>query len=160
MARLLLLLAVVLLPVVLVNATIKGTPFHIHGHVYCDTCQCGFETSATYYIPGATVRIVCKQRENMETTYTMDGVTDSTGSFNIKVEDDKGDQICYTKLVSSPVADCKTPDLGRDRSQIILTRSNGAISNLHYSNALGFRKEKPLAGCSELLKKYLPYDEA
>lgn len=50
MARLFLLFALVaLLPVELVNA---GDPFHIRGRVYCDTCRCGFETSATTYIQG------------------------------------------------------------------------------------------------------------
>ncbi|KAL5751513.1 hypothetical protein ACOSP7_021722 [Xanthoceras sorbifolium] len=160
MARLLLLFAVFLLPVLVNAGNIKGNPFHIRGRVYCDTCKCGFETSASYYIHGAKVRIECQKRENLQTTYTIDGVTDETGTFNIKVEDDKGDQICYTELVSSPVADCKTPDGGRYRSQIILTRSNGAISDLHYSNALGYLKDKPLAGCTELLNTYFPYDQA
>ncbi|KAL9459108.1 hypothetical protein AB3S75_002488 [Citrus x aurantiifolia] len=151
MARLFLLVALVaLLPVELVNA---GDPFHIRGRVYCDTCRCGFETSATTYIQGARVRIECKDRNSLNLKYSVDGETDSTGTYNIHVDGDHQDQICYVKLISSPLADCKTADPGRARSQVILTRSNGAVSNLHFANALGFLKNRPLAFCPELLKK-------
>ncbi|KAH9669984.1 protein DOWNSTREAM OF FLC [Citrus sinensis] len=106
MARLLLLFALVaLLLVELVNA---GDPFHIRGRVYCDTCRCGFETSATTYIQGARVRIECKDRNSLNLKYSVDGDTDSTGTYNIHVDGDHQDQICYVKLISSSLADCKT----------------------------------------------------
>ncbi|KAJ4715683.1 Pollen-specific protein [Melia azedarach] len=158
MAKLLLFFALALLPAaVVVNA--HGNPFHIRGRVYCDTCRCGFETRATTYISGATVRIECKDRNSLLLKYSIDGTTDSTGTYNILVEDDHQDQICYAKLLSSPLPDCRTADPGRERSQVILTRSNGAVSNLHYANALGFLKDQPLALCTQLLKQYLPQDE-
>lgn len=47
----LVLLALCVLPA-LVSAKIVGKPFHVQGRVYCDTCRCGFETSATTYIAG------------------------------------------------------------------------------------------------------------
>lgn len=50
-SRVLLLFALCVLPG-LVSARTLGNPFHIQGRVYCDTCRCGFETTATTYIPG------------------------------------------------------------------------------------------------------------
>lgn len=110
-------------------------------------------------LSGARVRIECKDRNSLNLKYSIDGVTDSTGTYNIHVDGDHEDQICYAKLIGSPLANCKTADPGRARSQVILTRSNGAISYLHFANALGFLKDQPLAFCPELLKKYLPQNE-
>ncbi|KAL9462012.1 hypothetical protein AB3S75_000077 [Citrus x aurantiifolia] len=110
-------------------------------------------------LSGAHVRIECKDRNNLNLKYSVDGETNSTGTFNIHVDGDHQDQICYVKLLTSPLADCKTADPGRASSQVILTRSNGAVSNLHFTNALGFLKNQPLAFYPELLKKYLPQNE-
>ena len=89
----------------------------------------------------------------------MEGVTDSTGAYKIKVMGDQADRICHVVLVDSPLADCKNVDPVRNRAEIILTRSNGAISDLHYANSLGFVKDKALPGCAELVKKILESDE-
>ncbi|KAJ0040014.1 hypothetical protein Pint_26631 [Pistacia integerrima] len=156
MARLLVLFAVVLVPV-LVNG--QKAPFTVRGRVYCDTCRCGFETSASTYIHGAKVRIECKDRDTLQLKYSKEGETDSKGTYNIQVEDDHLDQICYAKLVSSPMASCKTPGPGRDHSQVILTRSNGAVSNLHYANALGFLRNQALSECAQFLKQYQLQDD-
>jgi hypothetical protein len=89
----------------------------------------------------------------------MEGVTDSTGAYKIKVVGDQADRICHVVLVDSPVADCKTVHPVRNRAEVILTRSNGAISDLHYANSLGFVKDEALPGCAELVKKLLESDE-
>uniref|UniRef100_A0A6N2LXH6 Pollen-specific protein C13 n=1 Tax=Salix viminalis TaxID=40686 RepID=A0A6N2LXH6_SALVM len=156
MARLLL-FALCVLPSV-VSAWSMGNPFHVQGRVYCDTCQCGFETIKTAYIPGATVRIECRDRTDLQLRYSLEGVTDSNGAYKIKVVGDQADRICQVVLVDSPLADCKSVDPVRNRAEIILTRSNGAISDLHYANSLGFVKDKALPGCAELVKKLLESD--
>ncbi|KAF2293072.1 hypothetical protein GH714_036066 [Hevea brasiliensis] len=143
----------------LVSARIVGRPFYIHGRVYCDTCRCGFETNKTTYIPGARVRIECEDRTTSQLRYSVEGVTDSTGTYKIKVEDDHQDQLCYATLVSSPLASCKTADRGRSRAEVILTRNNGAISDLHFANSLGYLRDEPLSGCAELVRQLLESDE-
>ncbi|XP_008245042.1 PREDICTED: protein DOWNSTREAM OF FLC-like [Prunus mume] len=157
-SRVLLLFALCVLPG-LVSARTLGNPFHIQGRVYCDTCRCGFETTATTYIPGATVRIECKYRNTLQLAYSVEGETDTTGTYNILVEDDHEDQICESVLVSSPVNDCKSADPGRNRANVVVTRYNGVVKDKHYANNMGFFKDQPLAGCEELLKQYLNYDQ-
>ncbi|XP_007048005.2 PREDICTED: protein DOWNSTREAM OF FLC [Theobroma cacao] len=153
--KLFLLLALCVLPV-LVNA--RREPFRIVGKVYCDGCRAGFETSKCSYIPGATVEIKCYDRTTLSLKFSVEAVTDSTGTYDILVEDDHQDQICYATLVSSPIPSCRNADPRRNKATVILTRSNGVISNLHYANAMGFLQDEPEAGCQELLQKLLEDD--
>ncbi|XVF58941.1 hypothetical protein PTKIN_Ptkin07bG0106800 [Pterospermum kingtungense] len=155
-AKLFLLLSICLLPMI-VNAQRK--PFQIIGKVYCDACRAGFETSKCSYIPGARVEIKCYDRNTLRLKYRIGAVTDSTGTYNILVEDDHQDQLCNVYLVSSPVPRCQTKDPRRKKASVILTGGNGASSTLHYANAMGFFQDKPAAGCEELLKKLLQDDE-
>lgn len=92
----------------------------------------------------------------MDIVFYTEGVTDSTGTYNIMVEHDHHDHICRCLLVSSPLEWCNTPDPGRDRSSIVLTHNNnGVVNHLHYANAMGYLKDKPLPQCQALLKYYL-----
>ncbi|XP_058010278.1 protein DOWNSTREAM OF FLC isoform X1 [Hevea brasiliensis] len=121
------------------------------------------EKSATFTtlktVSGARVRIECEDRTTSQLRYSVEGVTDSTGTYKIKVEDDHQDQLCYATLVSSPLASCKTADRGRSRAEVILTRNNGAISDLHFANSLGYLRDEPLSGCAELVRQLLESDE-
>ncbi|KAL4379836.1 hypothetical protein GQ457_02G009430 [Hibiscus cannabinus] len=150
--KLFLLFAVCVLPVI-VNA--NRQPFRIVGKVYCDACRAGFETTKCSYIHGARVKIECKERKTMRLKYSVGAVTDETGTYNIPVEDDHQDQICYVRLVSSPIKSCAVPDTRRNTATVILTRSNGAVSNIHPANTMGFLQDKPTAGCQELLLSLL-----
>ncbi|EEF29251.1 protein DOWNSTREAM OF FLC [Ricinus communis] len=143
----------------LVSARLVGRPFHIKGRVYCDTCRCGFETKKTTYIPGARVRIECEDRTTLRLKYSVEGETDETGTYNILVEDDHQDQICYAALVSSPWPSCNTADPGRSRAHVVVTRNNGAISDLHFANSMGFLRNQAMSGCTELVKQLLQSDE-
>lgn len=82
-------------------------------------------------------------------------MTDSSGTYNILVQGDQEDRLCHAVLVSSPVADCKSADPGRNRAEVVLTRNNGAISDLHFANSMGFVKDQALPGCAELVKQLL-----
>ncbi|XP_038999867.1 protein DOWNSTREAM OF FLC-like [Hibiscus syriacus] len=154
--KLFLLIAVCVLPVI-VNA--NRQPFRIVGKVYCDACRAGFETVKCSYIPGARVKIECKDRKTLSLKYSDEAEADATGTYNILVEDDHQDQICYVTLVSSPIKSCAVPDTRRNRATVILTRSNGAVSNIHSSNAMGFLQDTPAAGCQELLHSLQHDDE-
>ncbi|XP_031486107.1 pollen-specific protein C13-like [Nymphaea colorata] len=128
--------------------------FIVQGRVYCDTCRFGFETKASTYIPGAKVRVECKDRTTGQMTYSIEGITDETGTYKIPVEEDRPDEICEAILVSSPISDCKEFESGRERARILLTKDNGISNHVRFANSLGFIKDKPLPGCSELLKQY------
>ncbi|KAF6154081.1 hypothetical protein GIB67_031342 [Kingdonia uniflora] len=153
-AKVLILLAMCMLPA-LVSATrpVKN-PFVVCGKVYCDTCRAGFETSVSAYIPGATVKVECKDRDTLRLVYSNEAVTDSTGAYEVHVAEDHEDQLCESILVSSPQADCASIEPGRDRARVILTDNNGISSNYRYANTMGFIKDHPLSGCTEVLKQY------
>lgn len=92
----------------------------------------------------------------MDVVFYTEGVTDSTGTYDIMVENDHHDNICRCLLVKSPLPWCNQPDPGRDRSSIVLTHyNNGVVNHLHYANAMGYLKDEPLAQCHDLLKYYL-----
>jgi hypothetical protein len=92
----------------------------------------------------------------MNQVFYTEGVTDSTGTYNIIVENDHHDHICKTVLVKSPIAWCNTPDPGRNRSSIVLSHyKNGVLNHLHYANSMGYLKDEPLPQCHKLLKYYL-----
>lgn len=52
MARVLILLALCVLPALVTAARPARNPYLVHGRVYCDPCRAGFETSASSYIEG------------------------------------------------------------------------------------------------------------
>lgn len=52
MARTMLILALCVLPALVSASRPMAKPFVLEGHVYCDTCRAGYETSATTPIAG------------------------------------------------------------------------------------------------------------
>ncbi|KAL3592345.1 hypothetical protein D5086_010985 [Populus alba] len=159
MARVLLLLALCVLPALVRAARPARNPFVVQGSVYCDTCLAGFETSKTTHIAGAKVRLECKDRKTQDLVYSKEGTTDSTGKYTITVDEDHEDQICDCMLVSSPRKDCRSPSAGRDRARVILTNDNGLVSTTRYANAMGFMAAQPMSGCTELLRLYQEYED-
>ncbi|XP_023001897.1 pollen-specific protein C13-like [Cucurbita maxima] len=154
MARFVVLFALCVLPALIAATRPVRTPFVVRGKVYCDTCLAGFETSATTYIPGAKVKIECKNRNTMELLYSQEATTDSTGSYSLLVNEDHEDQVCDALLISSPEKECSAVSEGRDRARVILTRYNGIASNDRYVNAMGFARNEALSGCNQVLSQY------
>ncbi|GJR22696.1 hypothetical protein Tco_0971223 [Tanacetum coccineum] len=99
----------------------------IRGRFTVEYSRAGFETSATTYIPRATVRVECKDKDQ-KIIYTKDGTTDATGTYHILINEDHREETCDVALVSSPLDDCKTADPGRDRARVALTSYNGIDS--------------------------------
>ncbi|XXG70667.1 hypothetical protein AAC387_Pa07g0099 [Persea americana] len=128
--------------------------FIVQGRVYCDTCRAGFETNVTKYIEGAKVKVVCRNDTTGEMTYSGNGVTDSSGTYNLEVDNDHEEEICQVELVESPLKDCKEVREGMNRARVVLTNNMGIVSNIRYPNSLGFFKSTPLPGCHELLDSY------
>uniref|UniRef100_A0A2P2NGA8 Pollen-specific protein C13 n=1 Tax=Rhizophora mucronata TaxID=61149 RepID=A0A2P2NGA8_RHIMU len=158
MARLLLVLALCLLPAIVSAARPERNPFVVQGRVYCDTCRAGFETTKTVHIAGAKVRVECRDRKSMDLVYSKEGSTDSRGSYSIFVNEDHEDQLCDAVLVSSPRKDCSTPSEGREHARVVLTHSNGIASGSRYANAMGFMKDEAEPGCTEILQQYQAYE--
>lgn len=159
MARILLaLLAVCVVPAI-VGARFVTEPFHLEGCVYCDTCRCGYETDASEYMPDAIVRVECFNKDSGKVTYSKEAVTDKNGRYTVKVETDRGEDVCDAMLVKSSNPECGSPNAGRDRARVILTRNNGMISNKRYANNMGFLRNTPLSNCAQILQKYQESEE-
>lgn len=94
----------------------------------------------------------------MELLYSKEGKTDSTGSYEISVNEDHEDQVCDALLVSSSQSDCATIAPGRERTRVILTKNNGLASDNRFANAMGFTRKEPAAGCADVLKQYQEFD--
>ncbi|PHU00734.1 hypothetical protein BC332_30521 [Capsicum chinense] len=154
MARLVAFFALCLLSVSLATATSLGNPFLVKGKTYCDNCRCGFETPATKYLAGSKVKVECRSRVSNKITYTVNGVTNSQGEYNILVNRDCGDDVCDVVLVESSDKKCGIPNAGRDRARVILTRNNGMVSDVRYANSMGFLSNEPLSACTQILQQY------
>nr|CAD1836681.1 unnamed protein product [Ananas comosus var. bracteatus] len=133
--------------------------FVVEGHVYCDTCRAGFETSATEYIEGAKVRLECKHFATGAVEHAVEGVTDKTGTYKIALTDNHEEEICEVVLVDSPLAGCSEVTAGRERARVLLAQDSGIATNVRYANSLGFLKDHPLPVCGTLLQQYALGDD-
>ncbi|KAI4321396.1 hypothetical protein MLD38_034780 [Melastoma candidum] len=158
MARFVAVLLLLVLPAVALAARPARQPMLLQGKVYCDNCRAGFETPLSTYIPGAKVRVECKDTKTMQLLYSQETTTDSTGSYKMVVSEDHQDQTCDALLVSSPDRACSTPAAGRDRARVILTRNNGMASDNRYANAMGFMKTEAVDGCAKVLQMYQDFE--
>lgn len=101
------------------------------------------------------MRVECKDRNSLQKVMSVEGVTDSSGTYNIEIQNDREDEICESVLISSPVGDCKTHDKGRSRASVVLTRSqNAVLTPIHYANSMGCLQDVALPVCQQLLKYY------
>ncbi|XP_051117922.1 pollen allergen Sal k 5.0101-like [Andrographis paniculata] len=148
------LFALCVAPSIVTAKSKEDSPLLLKGRVYCDTCRCGYETSASTPLPRAVVGVECRSRKSSEVTFRKEVVTDSTGHYQIFVHGDRGDDMCDALLVKSSDPECSTPNAGRDRARVILTRNNGMNSNTRFANAMGFLKNTALDSCQQILQQY------
>ncbi|KAG0485159.1 hypothetical protein HPP92_009238 [Vanilla planifolia] len=147
-------LVAVFLPETILGArTAPPVRFTVHGRVFCDTCRAGFETPATTYIEGAKIRVECRGTNGVKLC-SYDGMTDSSGTYNVLVADEHEHEICEVSLVSSPDQSCNAVVPGREKARVFLSHNNGISSDTRFANNLGFQKDTPLALCSDLMKMY------
>lgn len=100
----------------------------------------------------------CRERDSLQVTYSKKGMTDSTGSYTILVDEDHANEMCDVKVVSSPQMDCREAAPGRDQARVILTRNNGLASDERAVNTVGFMKTEAASGCAEILRQYQEFD--
>ncbi|CAJ2644346.1 major pollen allergen Lol p 11-like [Trifolium pratense] len=158
-SRVALLMFLCVLPAMVSAIRPAKNPFCLKGHVVCDPCRAGYETSAVTHIAGAEVLLECKKRVGAEVVFTTKAETDSTGEYTIYVNEDHKDQVCDVKLVSSPQNSCNEVVPGRDQARVILTGYNGIASNDRYANAMLFRANEVASGCAEILKQMQELEE-
>ncbi|KAK8479107.1 hypothetical protein V6N13_054130 [Hibiscus sabdariffa] len=159
MAKVLLFVALCVLPALVSATRMVKNPLMVQGSVYCDPCRAGFETPKSRSLSDAKVKIVCSNRKTGEVVYEREGKTDKDGKYQIPVAEDHLDQICDAVLVKSSHPDCFTMTPGRERTRVILTNYNGIASTTRYANAMGFMTEAPEAGCTEMMKMYQTDEE-
>ncbi|GMI90592.1 hypothetical protein like AT4G08685 [Hibiscus trionum] len=159
MAKMLLFVALCLVPSLVSATRMVKNPLMVQGQVYCDRCRAGFETPKTTNMAGAKVKVVCSDRKTGEVVYEREGYTDSTGQYKIRVSEDHLDEICDAVLVKSSQPECAQMTPGRERARVILTNFNGIASNTRFANAMGFMADEAEAGCAEVLKLYQEEDE-
>ncbi|VVA95690.1 unnamed protein product [Arabis nemorensis] len=158
MAKLVILMVLCILPAIAMAARrprIGKNTLVVQGRTYCETCKFGFETvESSYFISGATVKLVCKNRKTMEEVYTDEAVSDRNGNYKFIVHEDHKDEMCDVMLVKSSDKSCSKITKGREMSRVILNHYNGIASQIRYANNMGFEKEVSDVFCSELIKKY------
>ncbi|XP_022892128.1 major pollen allergen Ole e 1-like [Olea europaea var. sylvestris] len=127
--------------------------FHIQGQVYCDTCRAGFITELSEFIPGASVRLQCKDKENGDVTFTEIGYTRAEGLYSMLVERDHKNKFCEITLISSGRKDCNeipTEGWAKPSLKFILNTVNGTTRTV---NPLGFYKKEALPKCAQVYNK-------
>uniref|UniRef100_A0A1J3HL57 Protein DOWNSTREAM OF FLC n=2 Tax=Noccaea caerulescens TaxID=107243 RepID=A0A1J3HL57_NOCCA len=158
MAKMVILMVLCILPAIAMAARrpmIGKNTMVVKGSTYCDICKFGFETAeSSYFIPGATVKLVCKDRKTMKETYTAEAVSDRKGNYKFVVHEDHKDEMCDVMLVKSSDKSCPKISPGREQSRVILNHYNGIASHVRHANNMGFEKEVRDVFCSELIKKY------
>ncbi|KAI4338524.1 hypothetical protein MLD38_023572 [Melastoma candidum] len=102
----------------------------------------------------ARVRLECRTRNTGELTYSVEGVTDASGTYSLPVNEDHAAEICEVVLVKSSQPGCEEVSTGsflRKSARVSLTVDNGMASPVRHANPLGFLKAKPLPECPEVL---------
>ncbi|KAH1064842.1 hypothetical protein J1N35_029829 [Gossypium stocksii] len=159
MAKLLLFIALFVVPCLVSATRMVKNPLVVQGQVYCDHCRAGFETPKTRNMAGAKVKVVCSNRKTGDVVYEKEGHTDSTGQYKIAVSEDHLDEICDAVLLKSSQPECAEMSPGRERARVVLTNFNGISSNTRFANAMGFMANKAEAGCAEVMKVYQEEDD-
>lgn len=113
-----------------------------------------------YVHAAAKVKLVCNNRDNGTETYTVEGATDSSGTYRLPVAGDHEDDICEVRLVESSRPDCKEPFRSIDSARILLTKNAGVVDKTRYPSALGYMKKEAQPECADVLKEmgFLPLE--
>ncbi|XVE88199.1 hypothetical protein DITRI_Ditri19aG0049600 [Diplodiscus trichospermus] len=122
-----------------------------------------FVTRISKYMAGNTLLVWHKQVRrcgwSAETaTHSVDGETDVSGTYQLKVEGDHEEEICEVALVESSDPECAEIDKEnylKKSARIGLTRDNGITSDSRLANAnpLGFMVKKRWPECAEVLRE-------
>ncbi|GAA0187325.1 hypothetical protein Leryth_022296 [Lithospermum erythrorhizon] len=138
------------------NGAQGNNDFFVQGDVYCDPCRAQFVTRLSEKLPGAKVKLECREKQGDKVIYTSEGETDASGVYKLKANGEFEDDICEVSLVSSPKSDCSevtSKGWGKPSSRITLTSNNGMSDTVRHPNPLFFMKKEPLAECIKVYEE-------
>ncbi|KAK4440045.1 Pollen allergen Che a 1 [Sesamum alatum] len=132
--------------------------FIVKGKVYCDVCRANFVNRFSKPMPGAEVKLECREEESEKVTYRLTGgVTDHNGEYTLAAEGDHGEEYCEVTMVKSGQHDCDeipTDGLGnKPVAEITLTANNGFHDEFRHANPLYYTTKKRAPQCAELDKE-------
>ncbi|CAK9148139.1 unnamed protein product [Ilex paraguariensis] len=134
----------------------RDAHFFVEGQVYCDPCRAQFMTRLSEFMPGAKVRLECRANEGGQLTYSIEGVTDKSGTYSLPVEGEHEEDICEILLVKSGKPECSESGpkgWQREAARITLTVNSGIASEVRHANPLGFLTKEAKPECSEVFKE-------
>ena len=102
------------------------------------------------------MRLECKDLEGGKLTYAVDGETDASGSYHLKVEGIHEEEVCEVALIESSDPECAEIDKEnflRKSARVGLTKDNGLSSDIRIANPLGFMVKERLPECTEVLRE-------
>lgn len=102
------------------------------------------------------MRLECRDSEGGKLTYSVDGLTDASGSYSIKVDGDHEEEVCEVALVESSDHECAEIDKEnflKKTARVGLTKDNGISSDKRMANPLGFMVKDRLPECTEVLRE-------
>ncbi|KAL3849283.1 hypothetical protein ACJIZ3_011165 [Penstemon smallii] len=121
--------------------------FNVTGKVYCDPCRVQFQNQFSRNVPGATVKLSCSNIDTKVLTYSVEGVTDNTGYYNLLVTGDHENDICEVVVVKSPEPDCSEKMSEVESSRIEITENSGMHSDVRFANPIGLMTKDTLPEC-------------
>ncbi|CAA0816039.1 Pollen Ole e 1 allergen and extensin family protein [Striga hermonthica] len=130
----------------------KQEVFTVEGDVYCDPCRVQFQNPLSEKLAGAAVKLECVNLETKAVTYSVEGVTDGTGKYSLKVSGDHENDSCSVKAVKSPKPECSEPLTDVELSRVDLTENIGIHSDVRFANPIGFMTKDPHAQCISVLQ--------
>lgn len=104
------------------------------------------------HVAGAGVELKCRSRDNDTETYSAKSQTDETGSYEITVDGDHQDDICEVNTVLSPDPTCVQQPPEISSARVTLAENTGMESNVRFANPIGFRGDKALPDCVNVLQ--------
>ncbi|KAI4306387.1 hypothetical protein L6164_029668 [Bauhinia variegata] len=128
--------------------------FYVKGSVYCDTCRVQFLTRLSEFMPGATVKVECRDFEGSDNiTFSEETVTDAKGGYSMVVDGDHEEELCQVVLMKSSRSDCNEMEKESfmQSARVSITGNNGIVSPVRNANPLGFLKKERLPECLPLL---------
>ncbi|KAK4440047.1 Pollen allergen Sal k [Sesamum alatum] len=164
-ARLAIILAGALFILSLVQVTNSEKPkFIVKGKVFCDICRANFVNKFSTLMPGAEVKLECKNEESGKVTYRLrGGVTNRKGEYRLVAEGDHEEEYCEVTLVKSGQRNCSEipiDGLGdKPAAEVTLTANNGFHDEFRHANPLYFTTKKRAPQCEELKKELEDYKE-
>ncbi|KAL0290952.1 UNVERIFIED_CONTAM: Major pollen allergen Ole e 1 [Sesamum calycinum] len=131
--------------------------FIVKGMVFCDVCRVNFFNKFSEPMPGAKVKLECKDKASGNVTYRMTGgETDDNGIYTFPAEGDHRGELCEVTLVQSSSIECSEIPIDgsgkRPAAEVTLIASSSYLDNIRLAYPLVFTRKETLHKCVEFFK--------